>query len=236
MQWSLVALERLNHFVSIWRRHNVRDKRLRPQLVNAHLTRRRQRMSGGYHQRQLVQIHDQRFQLGLLRIVGQHADLDLVLQQIIGNVAAERAPDRDLDGGMQAAKFGENRQQVEHGKFVGGDGQFALLQLAHLNQGFLRILPQVDQFFRVFLQNAAGIGQHAVARGAVKQRLADLDLQFADGLADRRLRAKHLFRRAREAALPRYSEKNFELRDFHRLVTPRYAQNQDGRGIRRARL
>ena len=45
----------------------------------------------------------------------------------------------------------------------------------------MRVVAQVEQSFGVFLQDAAGVGQHAFARGAVEQRLADFFFQLADG-------------------------------------------------------
>src|SRR5579862_8227164 len=150
-------------------------------------------MSRRHDKRQLVDIDDGGSQLRILGIEREDAEFYVVLEQIVRNLTTEGAPDRDLDGRMQAAILCQHRQQVERGKFVGGDGQLALLQFAHLDQGGLRVLTEVEQFFSVLLQDASCIGKYAVARGAVKERLADFDLQFADGLADGRLSAKQLF-------------------------------------------
>ena len=116
---------------------------------------------------------------------------------------------------MQAAKLAQHRQQIERGEFIGGDHQLALLQLAHFDQRRLRVLAQVEQFLGVFLENASGVGEHALARRAVEERLADLQFKFADGLADRRLGAKQLFGRAGKPAFAGHGEEDFELGKVH---------------------
>src|ERR1700694_4462413 len=129
---------------------------------------------------QLVQINYRRPQLWLLRIKGEYAEFDVVLEHIVRNVTAQRTPHRDLDRGMQAAKLAQYRQQVERGEFIGGDREPALLQFAHLHQRRLCILSQIEQFLGVFLQNAPGVGENAVAGRTVEQGLADLQLKLAD--------------------------------------------------------
>src|SRR5208337_451243 len=139
----------------------------------------------------------------------------IVLEHIVRNLTAERTPHRDLDGGMQAAIFAEHWQQVERGKFIGGDYQLALLQFAHFYQRHLRVLPQVEQLLRVFLQNASGVGQYPLARSTVAYRFSDLEFEFADGLADGGLGAKELFGGPGEAAFASDTEEDFELGKVH---------------------
>ena len=74
--------------------------------------------------------------LGFLGLVGQHAEFGVVAQDVVGDVAAQSAFDRDLDHGMQAAEFGQQRQQVEHGELVGRDHQLAFLQFPQFGQRF----------------------------------------------------------------------------------------------------
>ena len=97
-----------------------------------------------------------------------------------------------------------------------GDGQLALLQLAHLDERGLRILAEIDELLGVFLQNAASVGENAIARRTIEERLADLQFKFADGLADGRLGAKQFFGGARKAALAGDGEEDFELGKIHR--------------------
>ena len=175
-------------------------ERFRAQLLNADFARRGQRMARRNNKYQLVQINHRRAQLRLLRIEREYSEFHVVLEHIVRNVTAQRTPHRDLDRGMQAAKLTQHGQQVERGKFVGGDRELALLQFAHLHQRRLCVLPQVEQLLGVFLQDTSGVSEHALAGRTVEQRLADLQLKFADRLADRRLRAKQFFGRARKAA------------------------------------
>ena len=216
VQGSFVAVEGFDHFIAVGRRHDVGYERLRAQLPDADFARSGQRMARRNHQDQLVQIHHRRLQLRLLRIVRKHSEFHVMLEHIVGNVAAQRTPHRDLNRGIQAAKLAQHRQQVERGKFIGGDRQLPLLQFAHFHQRRLRVLPQVEQLLGVFLQNPSRIGEYALARRTVEQRLADLQFKFADGLADRRLRTKQLFRRPRKPPLASHREEDFELRKVHR--------------------
>src|SRR5215470_17635884 len=71
VQWSLVTAKCLDHFLAIRRRNDMGNKRLRAQLTDADLIRRSQRMTGRNHERQLVQVDDDRTQLRLLRVVGE---------------------------------------------------------------------------------------------------------------------------------------------------------------------
>ena len=136
--------EGFDHFIAIRRGDDVGHKRLRTQLPNADFARRGQRMTRRNDKYQLVQINHGRAQLRLLGIVRKNPELHVVLEQIVGNTTAQRTPHRDLDCRIQAAKLAQHRQQVERGEFVGGDRQLALLQFAHLYQGRLCVLAQVE--------------------------------------------------------------------------------------------
>jgi len=72
------------------------------------------------------------------------------------------------------------------------------------DQGFLRVVAQVEEFFGVFLQGVAGVGQDAFARGAVEERFTDFIFELADGLADRGLGAEEFFGGPGEAAFSGY--------------------------------
>src|SRR6185369_5951690 len=90
--------------------------------------------------------------------------------------------------------------------------------------------PQVAQFahrglsffgkphepLAVVLQDLARVGEGAALRRAVEQLLAEVDLEAADRLADRRLRAVHFGRRTRETALLGDREKRLERRYVHK--------------------
>ena len=78
-------------------------------------------MRGRHHENQFVQVSDDGVQLRLLRIVSEDTQFRVVTQHVAGNMAAQRTLHRDADHGMQAAELGQHRQQVERGKFIGGD-------------------------------------------------------------------------------------------------------------------
>ncbi len=169
------------------------------------------RMRGRHHEKQFIQIDDDGMQLRLLRIIREDAEFRVVAQHVSGNVAAQRALHRDADHGMQAAEFGQHRQQVESGEFVGRDAQFAAMQLAQFSERAGGIVAQVEQALGILLQDAPGIGQQAVARGAVEERLAHILFQLVNRLAHRRLGAMQFFRRPGKFPLPRHRQKHFQL-------------------------
>ena len=137
-----------------------------------------------------------------------------MLQDVVGDVAAERPLDGDLDHRMQAAEFGQHGQEIEHSEFVGGNDQLAFLQFAEFGKGFRGLAAQVDQLFGVFEEDFAGVGEDAFAGGAVEEGFAQFVLKFADGLAYGRLGAEEFFGGAGEAALAGDGEENFELREY----------------------
>src|ERR1700722_7299189 len=117
---------------------------------------------------------------------------------------------------MQSAELAEHRQQIERGKFVRSNRQFALLQFPHLDQCCLSVLPQIEQLFGVLLQHPASVGQHTFARGTVEERLANLYLKLSDSLADCRLGSEEFLCRSRKPALAGNRKEDFQLRKIHK--------------------
>lgn len=130
VQWRLVALEQLNDFLAIGRGDDVGDEGFCSQLTDADLRRGRERMRRRDDEYKFVKKDDYRVQGSFLRFVREHSEFDVVAENIIGYVATESALNRDFDHGMDAAKLGEDRQQVEDGEFVGGNDELAFLQFA----------------------------------------------------------------------------------------------------------
>ncbi len=127
-----------------------------------------QRMGWRHHENQFVEIDNHGMQLRLFGIVGEHAEFGVVAQHIARNMAAERALHHDLDHGMQAPELGQHRQKIKRGEFVGSDCQLAALQFAEFGQRSGGVVAQVQQALGVFLQNASGVGEQAVAGRAVE--------------------------------------------------------------------
>ena len=76
-------------------------------------------------------------------------------------------------------------------------------------------LAQIQQLLGILQQNLSRRRQRAVARGALKNLLAQRILQLADGLAHRRLGAVQAQRRPRKAVLLRHRNKCFQLIQVH---------------------
>jgi hypothetical protein len=77
-----------------------------------------------------------------------------------------------------------------HRRFVRRHDDPAPPHLLQLLDGGLGLAGQAEEALGVVLEQPAGLGQGAVAGGAVEQPLAELVLDAADGLADRRLGAR----------------------------------------------
>ncbi len=164
---------------------------------------------------QLIAEDDRGFHLGVVGAEADHAHFDGVGEDIIGNAAGERALDGDLDARVLAAEGVQQRQQVEAGVLVGGQVELAGVQRAQVDQGGARVRPQVEHLLRVVAENLAGVGEDAVAGGALEQRLTEFSLQLGDDLADRRLGAVQARGGAGEAALFGDGEEGFELEEVH---------------------
>src|SRR5262249_61373893 len=102
---------------------------------------------------------------------------------------AQRSLHHDSNGRMKPTKLGEHAEQVKRGEFVGAHYEPALLQLAKLRKRFFRVIAQVQQALSVFLEDSPSVGKSPIARGRIKQCLADFELPLDDRAKPRRLRA-----------------------------------------------
>src|ERR1043165_1806506 len=139
---------------------------------------------------------------------------------LVSNRAGQRAMNSHFDHRAEAAEIFQHAQQIQGGKLIGCDGQRAPLKLAQFFQRGPRFTAQIQHLLRIFFQDLAGIGEHAVARGAVKQRLAHFFYKLAHHLAHRGLGAVHLRRRSRKTSRLRHGEKSFELKEIHCCAAP----------------
>ena len=193
----------------------MRDEVLIAQLADRDLPGAREGVLWIDDQVQFVAVDDDRLHLRVIGFVGDDAELDRVQQHLIGNAAGQRALHGNLDLGVVAAKFVEQREQVEAGVLVGGEVQAAAMQFAQFGESAGGVVAQIQQLERVVAQYFARVGQGAVARGAVQQPLAKFRLELGDRLADSRLRAMQAGGRAREAAFLGDGEKGFQLEQIH---------------------
>ena len=116
-----------------------------------------------------------------------------------------------------AARKGRQRprQQVRADARRRADGQRALAQARQLLDLESRFVQALQHRARVRQERLAGLGQRHVALHAVEQRRAELGLQLADLLADRRLGDVQLLGRAGEVQMAAHRLEVGELMDFH---------------------
>src|SRR5690349_24973173 len=87
-----------------------------------------------HNEAQLVFVDDDGTESIKLGTKGKHSHLDFVVQHLLRDVRCEGSLDCYLDHGTQPPKLFENREQIYGGEFVGGDCEFAGLQLAQLGE------------------------------------------------------------------------------------------------------
>ena len=105
------------------------------------------------------------------------------------------------------------------GAFVYAEGQLAAAEAFEFAETFFYFVAEVDQTFRVVLQERSGIGHAHWARAADEERLAEVVLEFANGEAYSRLRAVEAFGGAREAAFLRNHQKYLEFAEIHAVCS-----------------
>ena len=94
MQGSFVALEELQHFFAVGRRDDVRDERFGAELANADLAAAEASgCFGGTTKTSSSRKTTMECKTGFLGFVGEHAEFNVVAQDVVGDVAAESAFD-----------------------------------------------------------------------------------------------------------------------------------------------
>src|ERR1700733_9486811 len=112
---------------------------------------------------------------------------------------------------MQPPVLRQNRQQIKSREFIGCDYELALLQFSQLCQRFVSVVPQVQEFFGIFVKYLSGIGENAFPRRTVEEQFAQFILELPDRLAYRRLGAVELFGSTGKPMLASHREENLEL-------------------------
>src|SRR6516164_4517495 len=153
-----------------------------------------------HDQRQLVFQNLGGLELGIARHKGNGAEIETVIQDLVGNIAGKHAVNAQLDPGMQFAKFGEGGKKRVNGAFA---------------EALFDLVAEVDETFGVIPEQCAGIGQADGASAANEERLAERILELADGQTDGRLRAVKTLGSAREAAVLCDGQQHLDLREIH---------------------
>jgi hypothetical protein len=129
------------------------------------------------------------------RLVADHAELEIALDQPAGNLARQTAAHLDLDAGISLSIALDMAQQIQGRRLVRADDQPAGRVVAQFRQGVLHLALQVLETPRIFQDQAPGIGQKQLPPGTVDQLLAQLVLQALHHHRNRRLRAEQLLGR-----------------------------------------
>ena len=102
--------------------------------------------------------------------------------------------------------------------FVGADDDAAAAHLLELADGELGVGGEGQQAAGIVLEEAAGLGQRAVARRAVEQAIPELFFEAFDGLADRRLGPVELLCGLGKTSLGRDGRENGEILQLHGAI------------------
>ena len=133
-------------------------------------------------------------------------------------MARRHAAHVDQHLGVGAPEAGDDRQQRMDGGFVGADDDAAAAHLLELADGELGVGGEGQQAAGIVLEEAAGLGQRAVARRAVEQAIPELFFEAFDGLADRRLGPVELLCGLGKTSLGRDGRENGEILQLHGVI------------------
>ena len=140
----------------------------------------------------------------------------LPVEQFGRNLPRRDAPDVDHRLRVLRVEAFDERQQRVDGGFVGADDDPPAPDLLELANRRFGVGGEPHQPLRVVLQQPAGLGERAVSGRSIEQALAQLLLQPADALADRRLGPVELrggAEKLRSAATVRKTCQILELHD-----------------------
>src|SRR5262249_42976763 len=142
---------------------------------------------------------------------------DLAIANALFHDPRVRNSERDRDPGIGLPKpRDERRQHVGPGRRAGADGQRSPLKAVQLGERLPPGGQRRDDARRVVAEDTPGLGQRDGSRMADEQPDAQLFLELAHVLGERRLREMNAFRRTAEALRLRHAEEDFELADRHR--------------------
>ncbi len=137
---------------------------------------------------------------GLGRLKREDAEVEAALRDLGADLTRRNAAHVHVHQRVGLSEARDDRQHDVHRRFVGADQDAAAPQVAQVLDRAFGFLGQAEQTLGVVAQQPAGVGQGGVLGGAVEQPLADVLLETADGLADRRLRPVQFHGCPREAA------------------------------------
>ena len=145
----------------------------------------------------------------------EHAEVEAALLHFDADLARRDASDVELDARVLLAEALDQRQEHVDRGLVGADEDPAALEVAQVADRRFGLFGEPHQTLRVVEEHPAGLGELAVLGRAIEEPLAEVVLETADRLADRRLRAMQARGGAREAALRGDGQKDLKLCEIH---------------------
>ncbi len=218
VEGGLVPGKGLDHPLAERRSDGVRDEVLRAQLADGNLLLFGERMFGVDDKGNGVGVDGNGVEARIFRAEGQDAELDGSLEELIGDLAGQRALHSDANLREIATKLVEHGKEPQAGIFVGSKGEAAAFEGAEFLERGDGFAAQTQQALGVAAQQFAGCGEGAVAGGALKEWLADLVFELANGVTDGGLGAAHAGGRTGKALFFGDGEKRFELIEVHEGV------------------
>src|ERR1700730_8995672 len=201
-QRNTVAREHLHDAQPVRRFHDVADKVFISKFADIYFSALRQTMARPYNQSQRVTIKLDSRELALLRQVGNHAHVELVVQHFARHVAREHAMNSDVNSRGKLSIAVKRREQRVNRALVDPERNLSALEPAQFLHAFADFFAEIQHAVGVFEQKRAGIGQRLRAGAANEERLPYPVRELAHRDADRGLRTIELLGGTREAALP----------------------------------
>ena len=150
------------------------------------------------------------------RLVFDETDLHFAVHHLPRNLGQPAALDADADVRKLLQVVPQRPgQEIDRGRFVGGDPEPARLERAELGHLPQRGVAHRQQPPRALGEQPSGFGQGHFVDVPRKQRRAHFFLEPANALADRRLCAIDALGRAREGAFVDDGKKVFEVEEIH---------------------
>jgi hypothetical protein len=161
----------------------------------------------------LAEHHGAKTGLGWLE--REHAEIEAALSDLGPDLPCRDAANVHVHEGMRLSEPRDDRQYDVHRGLVGADEHAAATQVAQVTDGAFGLFGEAQETLGVIAQQASGVGQCGVLRGAVEQAFADTFFETADSLTDGRLRPVQFHGRPREAAFGGDLEKDAQFAEFH---------------------
>ena len=151
--------EHLHDAMPVRRFDDMRDERLLAERRDVYFAAFRQAVVRPHHQHQRISIKLDRGEFALLGQIRNHADIQLMVQQLARNRAGKNPVYAEVDSRMHVSETVERRQKRVDRAFVHSDGDLPALQAAKFLQSFANFLAHIEHSLGVLEQQHARIGK-----------------------------------------------------------------------------